>query len=85
MQTTLSLWIYYAIVFFAHNKKKKSFLFDSMYTWKFMMKTSVMYTYMILHFSQFHSKLQVFLVKFLYGRSYLQKHEYFFCLDNSGQ
>lgn len=37
MQTTLSLWIYYTIVFFAHNKKK-SFLFDSMYTWKFMMK-----------------------------------------------
>lgn len=38
MQTTLKLWIYYTIVFFAHNKKKKSFLFDSMYTWKFMMK-----------------------------------------------
>lgn len=84
MQTTLSLWIYYTIVFFAHNKKKVSCLILCILgnSW---WKSSVMFTYMILHFLQFHSKLQVFLVKSLYGRSYLQKHEYFFCLDNSGQ
>lgn len=58
-------------------------MFDSMSTWKFMMKI-FSNVHMILHFLQFHSKWQVFSVKSLYDRSYLQKRV-FFCLDSSGQ